>query len=66
MSDEKTTDSPRVAELKKIAAQLNALPDMVRSFGNGLMGTIVKFIGGETRRIDALEARLAELEAKAK
>lgn len=65
MSDQKK-DSPRIVELKALAEELNALPEMVRKFGNGLMGKIVKFIGGETRRLDALEERIATLEAKAK
>lgn len=66
MSDQKKPDSPRIIELRGIADKLNALPDMVRNFGGGLLGVIVKFIGGEVRRVDALEQRIADLEAKAK
>lgn len=66
MSDQKpaTQKSALRIELEGIAAELNKLPSMVKSFGGGVLGTVVKFMGKIVDRVDTLEARLAELDKK--
>lgn len=64
MSDQKptTTKSALRTELEGIAVKLNELPGMVKNFGGGVLGTVVKFMGKIVDRVDVLESRLAELE----
>ena len=63
MSDEnKNTKSALMTELETIVEGLNKLPAMARTFGDGILGKIIKFISKLVRKIDEQEARLARLE----